>query len=191
MFLGSRKTCQEGNVPPASADVHSDGISHRPVTSLKLVLPNIHPLYLIIYITQLHSQKVFWYVELGINLHLFNKNRPTFIVPLFKKIFVLFVGCGQAESTCSTGHCGPVVPVPDDGSEYKTRDGKRIGRVNRSNRRKPPPVPCELPRIEPESPQWEAFSSLKMFHWMWSTPQPSSFIHRRNIRSCSWKNSLR
>jgi hypothetical protein len=42
--LGFEKTCQEGNVPPAFAHEHSGDISHRPFTSLKVALLNIHPL---------------------------------------------------------------------------------------------------------------------------------------------------
>jgi hypothetical protein len=35
----------------------------------------------------------------------------------------------------------PIVPVPDDDDECGAIDGMRIGRGNRSTRRKPDPVP--------------------------------------------------
>jgi hypothetical protein len=54
------------------------------------------------------------------------------------------MGCGRVSPLAPPATSGPVVPAPDDNSEYGAVDGKRIGKVNRSNRRTLPPVPLEL-----------------------------------------------
>jgi hypothetical protein len=46
----------------------------------------------------------------------------------------------------------PIVPAPDD--EFGVVGGMRVGRGNRSTRRKPAPVPLCPPQI-PHDPTWD------------------------------------
>jgi hypothetical protein len=62
-----------------------------------------------------------------------------------------FSGSGETESTWYVGHCWLIVPAPDD---YGAIGGMRIGRGNRSTRRKPAPVPLFPPQI-PHDLTWD------------------------------------
>jgi hypothetical protein len=57
----------------------------------------------------------------------------------------------------------PIVPAPSDCDDYGEFGGMKIGRGNRSTRRKPAPaplysplIPLVRPGLEPGQPQWEA-----------------------------------
>jgi hypothetical protein len=65
-------------------------------------------------------------------------------------------------STRHVGHYWPIVPDPGD-CDDKEFGGMKIGRGNRSTRRKPalaplcpPQIPLARPGLEPGPPRWEA-----------------------------------
>jgi hypothetical protein len=61
--------------------------------------------------------------------------------------FFCFSGWGETESTCYVGHCWPIVPTQMTDGDYGAVGGMRIGRGNRSTRRKPAPVLLCPPQI--------------------------------------------
>jgi hypothetical protein len=78
--------------------------------------------------------------------------------------FFSFFGWGETESTWYVGHYWPIVRAPDDRWwRMWTLGGMRIGRGNRSNRRKPalvpicpPQIPHDLTWVEPGPQRWDA-----------------------------------
>jgi hypothetical protein len=80
--------------------------------------------------------------------------RPPFRPPArthslyFFFILISIVGGGiQTESTRHVGHFWPIVPAPGD-CEDGEFGGIKIGRGNRSTRRKPAPAPLRPPQIQ-------------------------------------------
>jgi hypothetical protein len=62
--------------------------------------------------------------------------------------FFSFSGWGESESTWYVGHCWPIVPARMIDDDYGAVGWMRIGRGNRSTRRKPAPVqlcPSQIP----------------------------------------------
>jgi hypothetical protein len=65
--------------------------------------------------------------------------------------FLSFLGWGETESTWYVGHFWPTVPAPDGGCGAV--GGMRIGRGNRSTRKKPAPVLLSSPQIPHDQTQ--------------------------------------
>jgi hypothetical protein len=63
--------------------------------------------------------------------------------------FLVPWGGGESESTWYVGHCWPILPAPDDidDDECGAVGGMKIGRGNRSSRRKHAPAPLCAPQI--------------------------------------------
>jgi hypothetical protein len=70
--------------------------------------------------------------------------------------FLSFLWWDETESTRFCGHYWPIVPAPDDDDddECGAVGGMRIGRGNRSTRRKPAQAPLFKPQI-PHDPTWD------------------------------------
>jgi hypothetical protein len=90
--------------------------------------------------------------------------------------FFSFSGWGEIESTWYVGHCWAIVqyqPRMIDG-DYGAVGGMRIGRGNRSTRRKPAPVPLCPPQI-PHDLTWDrtraaAVGSQLLTAWAMARP---------------------
>jgi hypothetical protein len=108
----------------------------------------------------------------------------------FWYFFFSYSGWGETESTWYVGHCWPIVPAPDD--DYGAVGGMRIGKGNRSTRRKPAPVPLCPPGI-PHDLTWvrtraAAVGSQRLTAWAMARPSSRTYVGGRGV-SCDLEST--